>query len=668
MKIRLLVLLSLAGLVLRCSASGPGPEENISADTTSDAAADAVRIFSDAALVDSPLDVPHVKDVAEQKGDFVPLSEAVAEIESGQLGKPCSSQDDCVSGLCLETGAGGVCTDSCIEECPADWECKGVPLYGADPVFICVPEYWSICAPCNSDDECKADAGLCVKNEKGGKFCTVPCAGAGCPSGFLCSDDSVCLPEAGSCACRDDGDIGAEQECLVENDLGACSGVQFCQGTVGWAPCQGQEPIAEECNGVDDDCDGSTDEGFTDTDQDLVADCVDEDDDGDGFEDDDDNCPLLANLEQENLDGDLAGDLCDEDDDNDTVVDGDDNCPMLSNQDQADLDADGSGDMCDPDDDEDGIPDLTDNCPATSNPLQVDTDQDGLGDVCETDDDNDGLADGDDNCPLAPNTAQDNCDGDAMGDACDPDDDNDGTLDEADCQVCGASVFPGALEACNGLDDNCNSIVDEGTETVCLPYVCGGEGGCLSTCLAQEECGEGHFCDVQDSDGNGEVTECLAESSDGSPCTDDFECEAGYCGNGFCCAAAGGPCCAQDADCALLEAPAVCDAPATCTGHRMEGACNAANVCIAQQMADGSGCAGSLCMSGNHCAGNVVHDSKFCDAAGGCSQAGAAVQNCQGANPCCTYGCANGACTSAFSGTIECAYICFVQPIMCFCW
>lgn len=49
----------------------------------------------------------------------------------------------------------------------------------------------------------------------------------------------------------------------------------------------------ELCNGLDDNCDGSTDEGFTDTNVDSVADCVDDDDDGDGIPDLDDDEPLV---------------------------------------------------------------------------------------------------------------------------------------------------------------------------------------------------------------------------------------------------------------------------------------------------------------------------------------------------------------------------------------
>lgn len=48
----------------------------------------------------------------------------------------------------------------------------------------------------------------------------------------------------------------------------------------------------EVCNGVDDDCDNLTDEGFTNTDGDLMADCIDPDDDDDGVADGSDCAPL----------------------------------------------------------------------------------------------------------------------------------------------------------------------------------------------------------------------------------------------------------------------------------------------------------------------------------------------------------------------------------------
>lgn len=76
-----------------------------------------------------------------------------------------------------------------------------------------------------------------------------------------------------------------------------------------------------------------------------------DDTDGDGWSDDEDNCPFVANADQTNSDdsepvvGSDPGDACDADGDN--VADTVDNCPEVPNADQADSDGDGQGDACD---------------------------------------------------------------------------------------------------------------------------------------------------------------------------------------------------------------------------------------------------------------------------------------------------------------------------------
>lgn len=117
------------------------------------------------------------------------------------------------------------------------------------------------------------------------------------------------------------------------------------------------------------------------------------------------------------------------DSDGDGVNDDVDNCPDTPNPDQADLDGDGLGDVCDPDDDGDGVNDEVDNCPTTANADQADGDGDGIGDVC-------------DNCPTFSNANQTDTDGDGKGDKCDlcgtdpieADNNGNGT---PDCQECG---------------------------------------------------------------------------------------------------------------------------------------------------------------------------------------------------------------------------------------
>ncbi|UCE17300.1 MAG: VCBS repeat-containing protein [Gemmatimonadota bacterium] len=96
------------------------------------------------------------------------------------------------------------------------------------------------------------------------------------------------------------------------------------------------------------------------------------DDDEDGINDIDDNCPEVYNPEQEDGDADGVGDFCD-------------NCPDEANSDQTDGDGDGSGDLCDQctDTDGDGYGDpgyalntcQEDNCPHVPNPDQFEAER-----------------------------------------------------------------------------------------------------------------------------------------------------------------------------------------------------------------------------------------------------------------------------------------------------
>jgi parallel beta-helix repeat protein len=166
-----------------------------------------------------------------------------------------------------------------------------------------------------------------------------------------------------------------------------------------------------------------------------------QDSDGDGVEDDVDNCPLIYNPDQADVDNDGSGNACDDDDsDGDGFPDNIDNCPLTPN-DQLDTDMDGIGDVCDecPNDpendvDEDSVCGDVDNCPTVPNPDQNDIDSDFLGDAC-------------DNCPNDYNPDQADSDGDDVGDACDncpdvynpdqTDADNDGEGDACDCDADG---------------------------------------------------------------------------------------------------------------------------------------------------------------------------------------------------------------------------------------
>jgi len=123
----------------------------------------------------------------------------------------------------------------------------------------------------------------------------------------------------------------------------------------------------------------------------------------------------------------------------------------------------------------DGVLDINDDCPLTANATQIDQDHDGVGDLC-------------DNCPVIANPDQSDGNGDGIGNHC-QDGDGDGYYASVDCNDQNAAIHPGALEICNGLDDNCSGQTDEnlGTSTcgvgACQRTINACVGGVPQTCV-----------------------------------------------------------------------------------------------------------------------------------------------------------------------------------------
>ncbi|MFH1723766.1 MAG: PKD domain-containing protein [Elusimicrobiota bacterium] len=233
-------------------------------------------------------------------------------------------------GICgcgvADTDSDGDGTPDCIDECPADSEKIEPGICGCgmadtdsdgDGTADCI-------------DECPADSG---KTEPGICGCGVADTDSDGDGTADCHDEcpnDADKIEPGICGCGvpdtdSDGDGTADCHDQCPNDAAKTeSGVCGC-GVVddadgdGAYVCAGDcddsnseiHPGAEEvCDAVDNDCDGTVDEGC--------------DDDDDGVLNFEDNCPADYNPDQTDYDDDGQGDVCDDSIDGDEVPNGED--------------------------------------------------------------------------------------------------------------------------------------------------------------------------------------------------------------------------------------------------------------------------------------------------------------------------------------------------------
>ena len=608
-----------------------------------------------------------VKQVADQQAEVDPLPEVVGTKDSGadfgpaldlqqdpDLGStdwaggdcgdgscfldPCSSNDDCDSGLCIDHMGDQVCSEFCAEECPQGWQCKEISFGGSDLVFACVSPYPRLCRPCHNDADCVSADGQenrCVKYPAEGFFCGVACgAGKICPDGFSCTEvlsaDGVpvthCVADSGQCPCTATSTaLALSTPCKNNNEFGTCNGLRVCTQD-GLSQCDAKMPAVESCNGLDDDCNGEIDEASCQDDNQCTTDSCDPDV----------GCVFAP----------LDGDQCD-DNDACTVAD---QCTQSVCSGEALVCTDGNPcteDSCDP---------ITGCNYPFNNAICNDDNPCTFADLCKAGECSPGaLLDCDDANPCTKDSCHEElgCFHEESQGQCD--DNNPCTADDS-CEA--GKCVPGSVTDCN--DDN-----------PCTDDFCDPLGGCINV-PNQASCNDNDLCTLGDECVNGQcksgnpldcddnnpctndacnkVLGCTHSNGsdlcdDNDPCTVSDVCVAGACvGTGALDCADENPCTTDFCDpmigCSHLTNSAPCNDndPCTTKDQCSFGSCIGA---IPPNCDDGNACTDDLCTSESGCIHNPnvapCDDNNQCTTDDHCEAAKCVtsqVVECSDDNPC----------------------------------
>ena len=640
----------LAILAVVAGACGGGQIVEIDADDAAPAVAEVIAdLQSDRGVVDVGVETWSVDLADGWHGDVAGDLGSLCAPGEGCFLDPCQKNSDCLSGWCVEHLGTQVCTVSCQDECAPGWSCRSVAGTAPDVVYVCVSSFANLCKPCVAGADCKSIGGtddVCVEYGTDGDFCGGSCSvEQPCPFGFNCQEvttvdgfvSTQCVNATGTCSCTEQSaELQLWTSCEVTSQFGTCEGKRVCSPQ-GLSNCDASEPAAEVCNGIDDDCDGATDEGTCDDDNQCSEDsCVPTE-----------GCKHKLLNGTECMDGNpcTAADHCAEG----TCV----GTPVVCNDDNpcTDDQCDGAGgclfapntDSCD-----DGNPcTLADACKnAQCSGVDVACD-------CQTDGDCGNLEDGDlcngtlycdtgkvpYHCAVAPATVvvcpePVGADAWCLAAACEPQSGDCSLVPAHEGQPCddGNSCSSGekcSQGQCLGSGElNCND------GNPCTDDFCDPETGCLHENNVQP-CQDGNACTVGDLCADGVCAAGATKScDDGNPCTDDA--------------------CDQATGCAYVANDALCDDNNECTtddhcaNSKCAGTgsleCDDANPCTKDVCLPAGGCDhvnldGAPCQDGDGCT-----NGDFCQQ-GGCLPGPA--MDCDDGNPCTDDSCAAGVCGHA---------------------
>ena len=559
----------------------------------------------------------------------------------------CSENNQCQSGWCVEHMGEGVCSQTCVDECPQGWTCKQVGASDPDLVFVCVSKHSNLCKPCADANGCKSVGGaedVCLDYQAEGSFCGGACAAdSDCPWGFSCETSNTvdgiatqqCVADSGTCPCTAKSvALALWTTCEQSNEFGTCTGKRVCSDD-GLTACDALEPAAEYCNGLDDDCNGFVDE-------------------------------------PDEIGGNFIN-LCDDDNEcTEDYCDGTEGCThkLLDEGECKD------GDPCT----------VADNCQAgvcVGNPVICDDSNPCTDDSCDGSggchfEDNAADCDDGDPCTVADQCDAGTCAGTTIPCDCHSDADCEAFEDGDLCNgtlLCNTVTWPYKCEVDTQTIVECPAPAP-GPDAICLTAACDSETGLCSlvpdhdgfACEDTNQCTLGDLCDAgKCASGNPRVcndgnpctddscnpnsgcvfTNNTAPCNDGDVCTTQDSCSAGQCIGGptLICDDAnvcnGGETCDSQSGC-QKGIPLICDDQSICNGiescHPLNGcltgvalSCDDGNVCNGPESCDPQkGCVAGVPKNCND--KDICNGTESCHPKNGC-QPGTPLQ-CDDKNPC----------------------------------
>ncbi len=572
--------------------------DTLGVDAVPDAAADAAGdAATDAAIVDAAVDA------------------AVDASACTSAGCACTTGADCANGACVEGAAGKVCANTCTDTCPAGYTCAAAGTGKA-----CLPAFVRLCEPCGKDSDCidgSAAVSACIPYKDGATLLGNFCGGGVCDAKTLCPDGYTCatvisvdgFPVAQcvrgdkTCGCDSRAQtLGLATACNAIDSSGTCSGKRTCSAS-GLSACSAPSASPEVCDGLDNDCDGKTDNVSCDDSNVCTTDACDATAQAcshtptAGPCDDGSKCTTGDTCAA----GTCAGKLKNCDDGNDCT---DDACDPKSGCTSTPATGPcGATDICTipgqcsdgacagakPKSCDDSNPCTIDACDPTSGCVHKSTTA-----AC-----NDG-----DPCTTGDSCATGICQGTAKN--CD--DSNICTDDSCDATGCHNTPTGGPCD-----DGNACTTAD-----LCTGGLCAGKG---------KSCNDGNSCTNDSCDlvkGCTNVLVVGAGCDDGNPCTTGEKCDAlGTCQAGIPVVCDDGNACTADA----------CDGTTgVCTYTNLGGACDDGIACTVSDTCVSGACVGTAkkCVDGNPCTTDQ------CDNVKGCVFTAVAGAGCDDGNPCTT--------------------------------